>query len=119
MRITHQLLLALLVISGLQACTWADFAHQPISYSHSHGHDHTGHDHDHPEPCDSSHDDDSPQDHHQHQCHFCVTGGLHWIDAKDSSILPCSGMSQFLRIRHESQAAPDAPFLNEDKPPLI
>jgi hypothetical protein len=117
MRMFFHLLLAVLVISGLHSRAWAGFSHELLSYSHAHEHDHPDHGHDCPAPCQSSDDHGSHQDHHH--CHFCVTGGLHWIDAKDSSILFSAGRSQLLRICHESQSAPDSPFLSEDKPPLI
>lgn len=119
MRSILHIVLAALVIAGLQRHVWAEAAHDAIDHCLGHQHEHTGCDHDSRGQTAPSEGQSCPQDHHHQDCHTCVMCSHHWIDAKDSSFSPKSGITKLLRIRHECQLAPDSPVLSEDKPPLI
>jgi hypothetical protein len=117
MRLILQLLVTLLVFTGLPSHAWALDTHDIHDHQHTDLHDHPCHDHEAPTPCDSSQDAPCPLDHHHHN--GCCCSGFHFIDARDSALCLIANLSQLVPICHKREVIPEGPYLSSDRPPLI
>ncbi len=106
-------LLALGILAGLQGRVLGADPCEVMAAMHEQ--EHSGHHHEPGKPCDPSHDKNCPLDHHHHgACAHAMPMAAepqrHTRAAFDFSLSP---------IRRESERAPEAPFAELDKPPLI
>ena len=81
-----------------------------------HAKEHAGHHHDPGKPCDPSHDQNCPLGHHQ-QCACCHAMPMGDLETPDSQL--ATPNSSLMAVRRESQQAPEGPYAELDKPPLI
>lgn len=113
------------VMVGLPARIVAEDFVQVTSCSevhHSCEHDHSdcGHTHDDHAPCeDGDHDGKCPSGpHHHHHGNCCIHVMPLDLDRNVSCRLGVPGLLLAAQL-HESEAAPEGPFLSSEKPPLI
>jgi hypothetical protein len=121
MKLCFTWLIALAVMLGMHGRAFAVDPCDVVVEEHSHDHNHrTCDQHGTTEPCGSSHDSQCPLDHHHHHHHEgCLCKTMPVADANDCFLrlnIPHATLSRF---RHEGDVAPEAPCLDQAKPPLI
>ena len=106
-------LIAFGVLAGLHVRAFGADPCEVLAAMHDAGH--SGHHHEHGKPCDPSHDQNCPLDHHHGAC-------SHAMPMAAEPHLPgifigfAFSLSPILR---EPERAPEEPFAELDKPPLI
>jgi hypothetical protein len=106
------------VCAGLQARALGVDPCEILAALHLHEHGHHDHDDDHlpPAPCESSHDEQCPLGHHHHDnCTHCMPLT---VDLPNTAKVTAIGFS-LVPILSDAARAPDAPYADLVKPPLI
>lgn len=112
-------LMICLVIAGLNVRViaaidhWQSAENSHVCEDHDHGHHHHS-DHPEPEPCD---EDCPPEPHHHHECRCSQPMPLTLENVRICRVA-CLEFS-LLGVKPEHEIAPDEPFLQLEKPPLI